>query len=58
MITTVNCINFDNVEVLSAGDRDPDSEGTEGMSASKQRKAAAEGDYASFKKGVPNIYGR
>ena len=45
--------NFDNVEVLSAGDRDPDSEGTEGMSASKQRKAAAEGDYASFRKGVP-----
>jgi hypothetical protein len=44
---------FDNVEVLSAGDRDPDSEGTEGMSASKQRKAAAEGDYTSFKKGVP-----
>ena len=44
---------FDNVEVLSAGDRDPDSEGTEGMSASKQRKAAAEGDYASFRKGVP-----
>ena len=45
--------NFDNVEVLSAGDRDPDSEGTEGMSASKQRKAAAEGDYNSFRKGVP-----
>lgn len=44
---------FDNVEVLSAGDRDPDSEGTEGMSASKQRKAAAEGDYNSFRKGVP-----
>ena len=44
---------FDNVEVLSAGDRDPDSEGTEGMSASKQRKVAAEGDYASFRKGVP-----
>lgn len=45
---------FDNVEVLSAGDRDPDSEGTEGMSASKQRKAAAEGDFASFRKGVPS----
>lgn len=45
--------NFDNVEVVSAGDRDPDSEGTEGMSASKQRKAAAEGDYVSFRKGVP-----
>ena len=45
---------FDNVEVLSAGDRDPDSEGTEGMSASKQRKAAAKGDFASFRKGVPS----
>ena len=45
---------FDNVEVLSAGDRDPDAEGTEGMSASKQRKAAAEGDFASFRKGVPS----
>ena len=31
---------FDNVEVMSAGDRDPDGEGVEGMSASKQRKAA------------------
>ena len=45
---------FDNVEVLSAGDRDPDAEGTEGMSASKQRKAAAEGDFAAFRKGVPS----
>ena len=34
---------FDNLEVMSAGDRDPDGEGVEGMSASKQRKAAAEG---------------
>jgi len=39
---------FDNVEVLSAGDRDPDAEGTEGMSASKQRKAAADGDFEAF----------
>ena len=45
---------FDNVEVRSAGDRDPDSEGTEGMSASKQRKAAAENDFESFRKGVPS----
>ena len=44
---------FDNLEVKSAGDRDPDAEGTEGMSASKQRKAAAEGDFASFRQGVP-----
>ena len=44
---------FDNLEVKSAGDRDPDAEGTEGMSASKQRKAAAEGDFASCRQGVP-----
>jgi hypothetical protein len=45
---------FDNVEVLSAGDRDPDGDDVSGMSASKQRKAAAEGDFASFRKGVPS----
>ena len=44
---------FDNVEVVSAGDRDPDSEDVTGMSASKQRKAAAEGDIKTFMKGVP-----
>ena len=44
----------DNVEVRSAGERDPDSEDdVTGMSASKQRKAAAEGDYKTFRKGVP-----
>ena len=45
---------FDNVEVMSAGDRDPDSDDVTGMSASKQRKAAAEGDLKSFMKGVPS----
>ena len=44
---------FDNVEVMSAGDRDPDSDDVTGMSASKQRKAAAEGDLKAFMKGVP-----
>jgi len=44
---------FDNVEVHSAGDRDPDSDDVSGMSASKQRLAAAEGDFAEFRKGVP-----
>jgi hypothetical protein len=39
--------------VVSAGERDPDSEGVEGMSASKLRKAAAEGDFATFRSGVP-----
>ena len=45
---------FDNVEVMSAGDRDPDSDDVTGMSASKQRKAAAEGDIKTFMKGVPD----
>jgi len=45
---------FDNLEVLSAGDRDPDGDDVSGMSASKQRKAAAEGDFSSFRKGVPS----
>ena len=45
---------FDNLEVLSAGDRDPDGDDVSGMSASKQRKAAAEGDFTTFRKGVPS----
>ena len=44
---------FDNIEVVSAGERDPDAEGLEGMSASKMRKAAMDGDLDSFKQGVP-----
>jgi len=46
---------FDNLEVLSAGDRDPDGDDVSGMSASKQRKAAAEGDFTTFRKGVPSV---
>ena len=44
---------FDNIEVVNAGDRDPDAEGTEGMSASKMRKAAKDNDFSEFKKGMP-----
>ena len=44
---------FDEIKVSSAGDRDPDGEGVEGMSASKMRKAAMEGDQESFNKGIP-----
>ena len=44
---------FENIKVTSAGDRDPDGEGLEGMSASKQRKFAAEDNYAEFSKGCP-----
>jgi len=45
--------DFDSVEVRSAGDRDPDAEDITGMSASKQRKYAAENDFENFLKGVP-----
>jgi hypothetical protein len=44
--------SFDKINVISAGDRNPDAEGVEGMSASKLRKAAAEGDYETFEKGL------
>lgn len=44
---------FDNIEVISAGERDPDKEGVAGMSASKMRKAAEDGDLDTFKKGLP-----
>ena len=39
---------FDNVEVISAGDRDPDSEGVEGLSASRMRLAVAENDFKTY----------
>ncbi len=45
--------NFDNISIVSAGDRDPDSEGVEGMSASKMRAAASQGDFKKFKTGLP-----
>ena len=43
------------IEIVSAGERDPDAQGVEGMSASKLRKAAADGDFDSFKTGIPNM---
>ena len=45
--------NFDSIKVVSAGERDPDADDVTGMSASKMRKLAAEGDFNAFKKGVP-----
>ena len=46
--------NFKSIKVVSAGERDPDADGAEGMSASKMRAAAAAGDFESFVQGVPN----
>lgn len=45
--------NLDKVNVVSAGERDPDAEGVSGMSASKVRAAAEAGEYDLFKKGMP-----
>ena len=44
---------LNSIKVISAGERDPDAEGVEGMSASKMRAAAASGDNAAFKSGLP-----
>ena len=44
---------FDSIEVVSAGERDPDAEGAAGMSASKMRAAASAGDEKAFKSGLP-----
>ena len=45
--------DFENIRVISAGVRDSDAEGVEGMSASKLRKAVMDDDMETFKKGTP-----
>ena len=45
--------NFELIRVISAGVRDADAEGVEGMSASKMRKAVVDGDFDSFRRGTP-----
>ena len=45
--------NFELIRVISAGVRDADADGVEGMSASKMRKAVVDGDFDSFRKGTP-----
>ena len=46
--------NFKSIKVHSAGERDPDAEGTTGISASKMREHAKSGDFDSFKQGAPS----
>ena len=43
---------FDSIKVISAGERDPDAEGVEGMSASKMRAAASANSFDVFKQGI------
>jgi len=44
---------YDSIEVVSAGERDPDADDVSGMSASKLRSIAVKGDFAEFRKGIP-----
>ena len=46
--------DFNSINVVSAGDRDPDADDVSGMSTSKMRAAAGENNYDSFKQGLPS----
>jgi hypothetical protein len=45
--------HFNTINVISAGERDQDSDNISGISATKMRAAVAAGDYDFFKKGTP-----
>ena len=61
---------FENIQVISAGERDPDSEGVSGMSASKMRASAVKNQYLNvvdvrgkvkefgFEAGLPKGFGQ
>lgn len=46
--------HFKKITVHSAGQRDPDAEGTEGMSGTKMREHAKSKNFSEFRKGVPS----
>ena len=48
--------DFGNLETISSGDRDEDGDGIEGMSASRAREAALNGDYDTFTSQLPDEY--
>ena len=47
--------NYKLIKVISSGERDPDAEGITGMSASKMREMAKNGDYRNFARGVTGL---
>lgn len=51
-----DAFSFETIEVVSAGERDPDADTAAGMSGTKMRDAAKKGDYQSFKKGLPRNF--
>ena len=44
---------FDTIEIISSGQRDPDSTDATGMSGTKMREQAKKGKFKEFKKGLP-----
>jgi hypothetical protein len=46
--------NYSKIELVSAGERDPDADDVSGMSASKLRSLAANGEYDEFLTGLPS----
>jgi hypothetical protein len=56
ILTTYNGkeFHYDSIEVKSAGERDPDSDTAAGMSGTKMRMAAKDGDFNKFKSGLPS----
>lgn len=47
--------NFKSIQVVSAGARDPDAEGVEGMSASKLRAFAMDNKFSEFSQGLGGL---
>lgn len=46
--------NFQKITVESAGERDPESDNVKGMSGTKMRQAATDGDFTKFAQGLPS----
>lgn len=46
---------FETINIVSAGERDPDSSGLSGISATKMRVAALNGDIVTFTKHTPDV---
>ena len=46
--------DLEEIQVISCGDRDPDADGVEGVSATQMRNAAAADDFLTFRLGLPD----
>ena len=46
--------NFKSIKFINVGERNSNSEGIDGVSATKQRNAAKDNDFSTFAQGLPN----